>query len=328
VGSAPNFPRSLDPGPVPAPPLLGVALRSLVVFIDGIRLPFVNKRFTEKVPKGRVQRPKRTRPGTAEGAEFVVEPRGGACFDESLDANGNRVCLQVPEGYLVGPLAGSKLTVEEVDRMVRQALDTANRTRAVIRLPIGRRTRMMIAVSDLDGTLLAVFRMPDATIFSIDVSTAKARNVAYFTSLDPNATFDLRDAERNEPGLPPATAVTNRTISFAAQPLYPSGIDGSDPGPFFRSLYVGDTLFPCTQGTQAQNPNQSGIVFFPGSLPLYKNGELVGGLGVSGDGVEQDDFVTVGGAQGFEPADSLRADQFFVRNVRSAYLKFPRNPER
>jgi uncharacterized protein GlcG (DUF336 family) len=31
---------------------------------------------------------------------------------------------------------------------------------------------------------------------------------------------------------------------------------------------------------------------FPGSVPLYKNGVLVGGIGVSGDGVDQDDLVS------------------------------------
>jgi hypothetical protein len=163
--------------------------------------------------------------------------------------------------------------------------------------------------------------MPFASIFIIVVANAKARNVAYFSSFDPNVANDL-------PGLPPGTAVTNRTISFAAQPFYPAGIDTAGEGPFFRTLYIPDTLNVCSQGSQAVNPNQSGIVFFPGSLPLYRNGELIGGLGVSGDGVEQDDFVTVGGAQGFEPADNIRADNFFVRGVRSAYLKFPRNPER
>jgi len=72
--------------------------------------------------------------------------------------------------------------------------------------------------------------------------------------------------------------------------------------------------------------NQSGIVFFPGSEPLYKNGVLVGGLGVSGDGVDQDDFVTAGGAAGFEPVASIRADQIVINGVRLPYLKFPRNP--
>jgi uncharacterized protein GlcG (DUF336 family) len=172
-------------------------------------------------------------------------------------------------------------------------------------------------VADLDGTLLALHRMPDATVFSIDVAVAKSRNVIFFSGPH-RKTSDL-------PGVPMGTAVTNRTISFGAQPLYPPGIDYSTPGPFF-ALYQYDTAHPCTQGSQAANKNQNGIVFFPGALPLYKNGLLVGGLGVSGDGVDQDDFATNAGAAGFDAAASIRADQVFDQGVRLPYLKFPRNP--
>jgi uncharacterized protein GlcG (DUF336 family) len=51
-----------------------------------------------------------------------------------------------------------------------------------------------------------------------------------------------------------------------------------------------------------------GIIQFPGGLPLYKNGHLVGGLGVSGDGVDQDEAVAKGGAVGFLPAAAIRID--------------------
>lgn len=198
---------------------------------------------------------------------------------------------------------------------------------------------MMIAVSDLDGNLLAIYRMPDATIFSIDVAVAKARNVVYFSSQPglPGAYADSQPGSIDLPGVPEATAVTNRTIGFGAQPLFPSGIDGSDPGPFFN-LYMNDTANACTQGSQPHNVNQNGIVFFPGSLPLYRNGVMVGGLGVSGDGVDQDDFVTAGGSglttifnpsdstHGFEAPTAIRADEIVIRNTRLPYIKFPRNP--
>jgi uncharacterized protein GlcG (DUF336 family) len=176
---------------------------------------------------------------------------------------------------------------------------------------------MMLAVTDRDGALLGLFRMPDATIFSIDVSVAKARNVVFFSGPD------RRPDEL--PEVPIGTAVTNRTLSFGAQPLYPSGIDGTPPGPFFP-LYLDDVATPCRQGSQPAHVNQSGIVFFPGSMPLYKDGRLVGGFGVSGDGVEQDDLVTAGGASGFLPPLEIRADEVIVRGVRLPFLKFPRNP--
>jgi hypothetical protein len=78
--------------------------------------------------------------------------------------------------------------------------------------------------------------------------------------------------------------------------------------------------------------NQDGIVFFPGSVPLYKtvNGiqVLVGGLGVSGDGVTQDDVVTFAASQGYLPAPTVpTADFFFVNGVRLPYQKFDRNPD-
>jgi hypothetical protein len=59
---------------------------------------------------------------------------------------------------------------------------------------------------------------------------------------------------------------------------------------------------------------------------LYRNGQLIGGLGVSGDGVDQDDYVTSGGSLGFEAPLSIRADQIIDQGVRLPYLKFPRDP--
>jgi uncharacterized protein GlcG (DUF336 family) len=276
------------------PPLLLTVPPPGAVLIDGITLPFV----------AQITQPAGTSTGTADGG-YVLGPTASPG--------------PVPEGDLVtvhdGPLGG--LTAAEVQKIVDQAVATANQTRAVIRLPLGQRARMVIAVVDLDGSLLALNRMPDATVFSIDVAVAKARNMIYFNS-GAVSPLDLS-------GVPVGTAVTNRTISFGAQPLFPSGIDASQPGPFFP-LYANDTTHPCTQGSQPANANQNGIVFFPGSEGLYRNGQLIGGLGVSGDGVEQDDFVTAGGASGFEPPANIRADQVLIRGVRLPYLKFPRNP--
>ncbi|MBM3813162.1 MAG: heme-binding protein [Acidimicrobiia bacterium] len=263
------------------------------VFVDGFRLPFV---FQTTQPPG-------TQPASSAGGVFQVGPLHGNA---------------APEEWLVTPRGSATLTAVEVRGIIERSIERANATRAVIRLPLGSRSRMVIGVTDLDGNLLGLYRMPDSTIFSIDVAVAKARNVVYFSG--PNA--DPRDLG----GVPAGTAFSNRTIGFGGQPLFPSGILNSQPGPFF-DVYLHDLANPCTQGRQPKNSNQSGIVFFPGSAPLYKGGRLVGGLGVSGDGVEQDDYVTASGAQGFEAPDAQRADQIFIRGVRLPYWKFPRNPE-
>ena len=79
---------------------------------------------------------------------------------------------------------------------------------------------------------------------------------------------------------------------------------------------------PCTALPNLPN----GIQIFAGSIPLYKNGELVGAIGVSGDGIDQDDLIAAGGAVGYTPAVGIRSDQFFVRSVRLPFVKFPRSP--
>jgi hypothetical protein len=43
-------------------------------------------------------------------------------------------------------------------------------------------------------------------------------------------------------------------------------------------------------------------------VPLYKNGLLVGGVGVSGDGVDQDEAVAVAASTGFEAPMAIRVN--------------------
>ena len=269
-----------------------------VVFIGGIALPFVNQ--------------------TARPAGFSAGPVAGTGGYLVAATNSQG---QPPEGDLIAPAAGplGGLSASDVTQILNNAEATANTTRAAIRLPLGSKAKMVIAVADLDGTIIGLRRMQDSTVFSIDVAATKARNMVYFNSAARTAS-DLN-------GVPMGTAVTNRTISFGAQPLYPPGIDGSTAGPFFN-LYTTDLANPCTQGFQSgpANSNKSGIVFFPGSAGLFRSGTLVGGLGVSGDGVDQDDYVTNGGTAGFEAPANIRADQVMDQNVRLPYFKFPRNP--
>ena len=256
----------------------------------------------------------------------------------------------VPDGWLVTPHDGDGITKAEVERIIADGIDQSTRTRAAIRLPLGSRAKFVFAVADNRGNIVGLFREPDATIFSIDVAVAKARNVAYYAS------NDLQPADRVD-DLPNGVAMTNRTFRYLSLPRYPESVEGAPPGPFSQlndggvnfatARTVGAPLpasaFQSVLGYDAFNPstnfrdptdrlNANGIVFFPGSAPIYrpqpgKPSVLVGGFGVSGDGVDQDDVATEAGAGGFEPLGSLRADDVLVRGVRLPYQKFNRNPE-
>jgi uncharacterized protein GlcG (DUF336 family) len=255
--------------------------------------------------------------------------------------------VPVPEGWLVTPHAGGGLTAADVTQMITQGIEQAIQTRSAIRLPASTPASMTFAVSDQAGDLLGLFRMPDSTVFSIGVAVAKARNVAYYS--DPT---QLQPQDQVQ-GLPPGTAVTNRTFRYLALPHFPEGVPSAPPGPFSILTDGGTSLttatntglplpksaFQSAQGfndfninTNFHDPNnvlnQNGVVFFPGSSPLYVNGVLVGGLGVSGDGVDQDDVVTTSAQVGFvHPSSVLQADQVVINGVRLPYQLNNRQPE-
>mgnify|MGYP006093160317 FL=1 len=283
--------------------------------------------------------------GTQVPDQWLVMPQAGklhALTDENgfpiLDSMDNQVTAQI--------------TQQDVETIINNSITRANEVRAGIRLLAdgtpGARTRMVFAIADYDGEILGLYRMPDATYFSIAVAVAKARNMAYYNSAAEVNPVDLCDT--NQLG----KAHTNRTFRFLADPRYPDGIDFADAGCFsilndpgidpitaenisgpspasdFQSV-LGFTRFNPERNFHRQSDattslNENGVVFFPGAAPLYKSAALIGGLGVSGDGVDQDDVVAAAGAIGFEPPTGLTVDNIQIDGVSLPYQKFLRNP--
>ena len=254
--------------------------------------------------------------------------------------------------------ADGLLTEADVRKIISDGVAEAGRVRAQIRA-LGGRTQMVFSVADKSGEILGLFRMPDATVFSIDVAVAKSRNVAYYADPNDVQSVDLVDANFDgQPDVPAGAAFSSRTFRYLSTPFFPTGVDSQPSGPFsilnesginpqtaenigapkpadeFNTVLGHDSFYPSSNFRELNDPNavvgnQNGVVFFPGSTPLYKNGQLVGGLGVSGDGVDQDDTVTFGAGGNYLPSLSLpllRADEVFVRGVRLPFQKFSRNP--
>jgi uncharacterized protein GlcG (DUF336 family) len=260
-------------------------------------------------------------------------------YDLPINPQGDRYRdgLAVPSGWLVLPHDGVGISAADVARMIDQGIATAMQTRSQIRLPIGTRASQVFAVADTTGDVLGLYRMPDATVFSLGVAVAKARNMSYYD--DPVGLSPL-DRVR---GLPPGVAMTPRDFRELALAQFPEGT-GTQPGPFsilndhgnlpidFQSALGYVAFNPQANFHDTRDPlsNQNGVVFFPGGSAVYNyinsRRTFVGGLGVSGDGVNQDDFITAGAIVGFEPPGNVRADRFSVRGVRLPYFVFPRNP--
>lgn len=156
--------------------------------------------------------------------------------------------------------------------------------------------------------MLGCFRVGEATVFSWDVCVQKARTAVFFSNKQ--------------------LAESCRTVGFLAQRYFPPGIDGQPWGPFFGFQEAVSLKTSPGKHTFPGNSNlPNGITIFPGGFPLYRNGELVGAVGVSGDGVDQDDLISASGCANFLPLQRIRADNYTYRGVRLPYAKFPRDPE-
>ncbi|MBU6409524.1 MAG: heme-binding protein, partial [Verrucomicrobia bacterium] len=224
------------------------------------------------------------------------------------------------------PNGVARLTAAEVTNIIAAAANRARTTRAGIRLPRGQVAQMFISVvsnpnsNGVPPIVLGTFcTSTNATRFSWDVAVQKARTVLFFSATN--------------------RAFSARTVGFLSESTYPPGIDGTQPGLFFgmqeRFSIITPTSIQATNPVNGAvfttstnvNPNlPDGMTIFPGGFPLYRDGVLVGAIGVSGDGVDQDDLVAASGAAVFLPPVPIRADQMQYRNVRLPFAKFPRNP--
>ncbi|MEI8298681.1 MAG: heme-binding protein [Pseudomonadota bacterium] len=166
-------------------------------------------------------------------------------------------------------------------------------------------------------------------------------------------------------------AWSSRAIGNLSRPFYPDGTDGAPPGPLSTPIatwspfntglgldlvynaliqHVGyalgvapDVGQNCTGvgGFDADFAPQApvaglanGIQVFPGGVPIYRGQTLVGAIGVSGDGVDQDDMIALLGVDGaarrlggFGNAPvALRSDTLSPHGARLRYVGCPTAP--
>ena len=307
------------------------------VTINGIRLPYV-------LGKGQARRPLpfAALPGRPiNGYSLHASPPPYPFPAQTLGGQPVEIRFPIQSDGLTGTINGqARLTAEEVTGIIDRASDRARTTRAGIRLPVGSAAQVWITVvgnPNQDGApapILAVARTPGATLFSFDVALQKARTALFFST--------------------DQMAMSTRTVGFLAQNQYPPGLAGRAPGPLGPATFKLDGANAVDLGQQVQkslpllplllraassnaasfaaappNPNlPNGITVFPGGFPLYRNGQLIGAVGISGDGVDQDDLVGASACgTEFAAPEAIRADQFTYDGARLPYAKFPRNPE-
>lgn len=168
-----------------------------------------------------------------------------------------------------------------------------------------------------------------------------------------------------------AFAFTDRAGGNLSRPYFPDGINGNEPGPlskpvgewsvfstgfqldavynsiiqhvaFAAGIVPTDVTTGCLGKDAIGSPDvdagtalANGMQIFPGSAPIFRRDTLVGGIGVSGDGVDQDDMISFLGLH--EAGEALatgignapmarRADQLTPRGIRLRYIQCPQAP--
>lgn len=287
------------------------------VYINGIQLPYVSSTtsLSTVIPFGSL-------PGAQVAAyPLIASPTPFAYPTIILGQLTNEVRQPISGDPIAGTILGQpRLSAAEVTGILGLAADRSRTTRAGIRLPRGQVARVFITVvnnpnaNGVAPTVLGTIRTPGATMFSWDVAVQKARTAVFFSATN--------------------RAYSTRTVGFLGESMFPPGIYGTEPGIFFGmqerfSMFQGINPVDGADVTNkpAIDPNlPNGITIFPGGFPLYRNGVVIGAIGVSGDGVDQDDLIAASGTQNFLAPIAIRADQFFYRDARLPYAKFPRNP--
>lgn len=214
--------------------------------------------------------------------------------------------------------------------------------------------------------------LPDAKYLSTtDAAVAVTRSVPLSGYVDALRTF-LGDPDALADGW---IAYTDRAYGNLARPFFPDGINDQNPGPlskprgewspfstgmqldvsmnallqhvlFVAGVAVPDVVPGCAGVRLADDLSSvaqtiagmrlgNGMQIFPGSVPIYRGGTLIGGIGVSGDGVDQDDMIAfiglhnagqaLGGAINNAPLER-RADTITPQGVRLRYVQCPQAP--
>lgn len=232
-----------------------------------------------------------------------------------------------------GSCANQNLTVEDVTRILQQAVAGAQ--------TLG--IAATIAVLDRPSNVLAVYRMPGAQTTSLVTSGTAAQGgiegatvPAEFCAISKAGTATNFSSQGN--------AFGTRSASQLLQENYLPGEDFAPSGPLFGVQFSqglcsdinpinpdlvqggsvqGSQFF--ARGLVGPRPLPIGFAGDPGSTPLYKQGDHVGAIAVELDGIysvdrdlrdfddSDEERVAMSGAMGFEPPSERVASVISVR---------------
>ncbi|QTH24453.1 heme-binding protein [Rhizorhabdus wittichii] len=223
------------------------------------------------------------------------------------------------------------MTVADVQKVLAQAIEEA----------AARNKPAVIAIVDRVGNVLAVYQMTGApTTLTIKTThrvvtptDVEGLVVAGSPAANPLAAAAIAKAITGAYLSSSGNAFSTRTASFIVQEHYPPGNNQLAGGPLFGVQF---SQLPCSDFSRRYLPAGGSAAFIgpkrsplglaadPGGFPLYKNGVVVGGIGVMSDGLygydpnvddidsDDDEYIATAGLSGFDAPQDVRANNIQV----------------
>jgi uncharacterized protein GlcG (DUF336 family) len=242
------------------------------------------------------------------GSGYVRSSRAGVPTLELVDGS---LSPRYPTRDATPLSGGEELKRQEIDAILDSAIRVAGRVRTAIRRPLDSSARVTVFIVDTAGSPVGFVRSNDAPVFGTDVALQKARTALFFSSARLSGDAKIRAEQLL--GVPFELAFSSRAVGNLSRPFFPDGVNGNPPGPFSRvfpgewspfntgyqlDLILGAVVAPLS-GTipgSCSDISRNGVQIFAGGVPLFRGETLVGAIGVSGDGIDQDDMVAFYGA--------------------------------
>jgi uncharacterized protein GlcG (DUF336 family) len=221
----------------------------------------------------------------------------------------------IAPGALQIPSAAQFLAVSDVEQIIAQANAEA----------VARNKPATIAVVDRVGNVLGIFQTTGAApTFTINGARGAVGGLEGINAL-PSEAAAIAKALTATYFSSAGNAFSTRTAGQIIQQNFDPGQTGAPAGPLFgvqfSQLTCSDVSKQASAGTIGPHRSPLGFAAQPGGIPLYKNGTVVGAIGVIADGIyslvtdyltdtspDVNELIAVAGSAGFEAPTGIRAD--------------------
>jgi len=212
-------------------------------------------------------------------------------------------------GLCDGACPHLSLSSSDVSQIIKQAISASS--------SLG--VNSTIAITDRVGNVLGIYQMAGAsptTQINGQIGASGGLEGLTVLSMSKTGTGSYLSSQGN--------AFSTRTASFIVQENFAPGQRNAPGGPLFGVQFSQLLCSDVKDSILGPRPLPLGLSADPGGIPLYKGGDVVGGIGVELDGLytfdrnvenydsAPEEIIAIAGAFGFDTPEEIKADRITV----------------